>query len=286
MSPGKASDLLRRLKDRAAGAVRSQARKAADAAGKQARKAAAAAGHRAKKAAELARRGGIGAAGAAAAMDPRRAGPLLRKSGRIVRDAVFPGKRRQELHKLLVRLAARAFGTAAALEALSRDFSGEGSTEVRKAARESRGLRDGIEDALRGVRMPSSERSDLREAAASIADMAEFAAEAAREMTLFRVPADRPMKEIVRILRAAAEDLAAGVEAMLERPADAAALAARAQKTADHAESLYRKAEGALVRKKEVVAVLKKRALYKHLSEAAARCERAAGRIGDILVRK
>jgi uncharacterized protein Yka (UPF0111/DUF47 family) len=102
-------------------------------------------------------------------------------------------------------------------------------------------------------------------------------------------PPTELMLKMVVILREAAEELHRGVLHLRERPQVALQHAMRAKKLENRAEGLYREALAELFQQPQVLddimLMLKRREVYRHLSNAADRGDEAANIISDIVVK-
>ena len=133
------------------------------------------------------------------------------------------------------------------------------------------------------------DREDIFALSRAIDDIIDYANTTVDEMTLLGVSPTPIMRQMVTLLREAAEEIHLAVEQLKEHPWVASTHAVRAKSLENQVEAVYRQAllelfEG-IEDVRDVVRVLKMREVYRHLSNAADRGDAAANVIADIVVK-
>lgn len=148
------------------------------------------------------------------------------------------------------------------------------------------------------------DREDIFRAIVSVDDILGYAKTTVREMEILDVTADVAMQQMTNLLRSGVESLHHGYSVLAHRPQDAEADATIAHKTERAIEKVYRQAVADLFDERQIaeliqsdgdqaivsaithiVHMLRRRELYRHLSNAADRVEVAAETLHDIVVK-
>lgn len=160
---------------------------------------------------------------------------------------------------------------------------------VEQIEKEADELRRILIDDLNRAFVTPIDREDLFTLSRTIDDVLDYAYSTVDEVVMFELEPTELMGKMVAILREACEELHLGVLQLRERPQVALMHATRAKKLENRAESLYREAIAELFRQpktvEDVMGMLKKREIYRHLSNAADRGDEAANIISDIVVK-
>lgn len=176
-----------------------------------------------------------------------------------------------------------------ALENFVKTMDTEQSRRVERIEKEADELRRILIDELNRSFVTPIDREDLFTLSRTIDDVLDYGYSTVDEMMMFGVQPTELMQKMVTILREAAEELHLGVLQLRDRPQVALAHATRAKALENRAESLYREAINALFQEpktvEDVMWMLKKREIYRHLSNAADRGDEAANIISDIVVK-
>ncbi|MFZ1537616.1 MAG: DUF47 family protein [Chromatiaceae bacterium] len=147
------------------------------------------------------------------------------------------------------------------------------------------------------------DREDIYRAIMSIDEILNYAKSTISEMEALETQPDAHMVEIARQLRYGTHALKSGYAKLSVKPLDAETNAAAARKAERNTEKLYRAALAELFRADDHIAalrqgapdaqadafihimtVLKRREIYRHLSNTADRVEQAGGLLHDIIV--
>jgi len=129
------------------------------------------------------------------------------------------------------------------------------------------------------------DREDIFALSRAADDVMDYAKSTVEEMTLFNVQADAYIKKMVEALYNASKDVASSVKNLKLHPGVCAEHLVRAKKAENFIEHRYREALVELFKSNDVIFILKKREIYRHLSNAADKVAEAADIIGDILVK-
>jgi predicted phosphate transport protein (TIGR00153 family) len=199
---------------------------------------------------------------------------------------------RSRSSNFLQLLAQQADKTREGLEALEgfvKTMDESHSRRVEQIEKEADELRRILIDELNRSFVTPIDREDLFTLSRTIDDVLDYGYSTVDEMMMFGVQPTELMQKMVTILREAAEELHLGVLQLRDRPQVALAHATRAKALENRAESLYREAINELFQQpktvEDVMWMLKKREIYRHLSNAADRGDEAANIISDIVVK-
>lgn len=133
------------------------------------------------------------------------------------------------------------------------------------------------------------DREDIFALSLTIDDMLDYAYTTIDEMEIFDLEPDEHMQRMVDLLTEAAQEILRGVQRLDQYPGVANEHAVRAKALENRVEREYRKALSELFKNPqsldEVMEILKRREIYRHLSNAADRGDEAANVIGDIVVK-
>lgn len=199
---------------------------------------------------------------------------------------------RSRPNNFLQHLAQQADKTREGLEMLERYFKTDDPEDARRVEqieKEADELRRILIDDLNRAFVTPIDREDLFALSRTIDDVLDYAYSTVDEMQLFELKPTELMRKMVSILREAAEELHLGVLQLRERPQLALQHATRAKKLENRAEGLYREALAELFQQPktldDVMVMLKRREVYRHLSNAADRGDEAGNIISDIVVK-
>jgi uncharacterized protein Yka (UPF0111/DUF47 family) len=134
------------------------------------------------------------------------------------------------------------------------------------------------------------DREDIFALSRSIDDVLDYAYTTVNEMAVLNVMPTPYMQRIASLLRDAAYEIYLAVQRLPKHPSVAIDHAQRAKALENRVEAVYREAIADLFADasdiQHVVSMLKKREVYRHLSNAADRGDEAANVISDIVVKK
>jgi predicted phosphate transport protein (TIGR00153 family) len=141
-----------------------------------------------------------------------------------------------------------------------------------------------IDELLRSFSTPI-DREDIFSLSRAIDDIIDYATSTVDEMTLFKVAPDTHLMQMVEKLASGAREIMTAIERLERNPHVAGEHAVRAKRIENDVENIYRNAIVELFDGNDFIAILKKREIYRHLSNAADRCDEAANIIADIVVK-
>ena len=190
-----------------------------------------------------------------------------------------------------------------ALVAFTRDGAREHGERVRALEKEGdRRQARTLETLARAFATPM-DRGAIHLAATSIDDVLNYAKTTVREIEILEVPPDRWMSELAEHLRAGGVALREGFAHLRDDPAAAQTAALAVHKSERNAEKVYRAAvadafaaepyarmlraeggEGAAPALERLLLALRRREVYRHLSNAADRLDTAGRELLDIVV--
>ncbi|MGA2819735.1 MAG: DUF47 family protein [Anaerolineales bacterium] len=202
----------------------------------------------------------------------------------------FWRKRRSRFLDLLAEQAKYAVAGSEALVEYMRDPSDETAQQVARieaAADETRRI---LIDELNRTFVTPFDREDIYALSLTIDDVLDYANTTVDEMVILRVEPNSYLQRMAGLLADAAREIFMGVTELIEHPHVASDHAVRAKALENRIEGVYREALGAMFNQPvdldHVVAMLKLREIYRHLSNAADRGDQAANVISDIVVKR
>lgn len=133
--------------------------------------------------------------------------------------------------------------------------------------------------------MTPIDREDIFALSRVIDDMIDYAKSSVEEMLLFKVTPNDYIKKMTGALYNASKEINTAVGLLATNPQSATEYLIRAKKAENFVEHRYREALAELFNSNDVVDILKKREIYRHLSNCADRGDEAADIIGDIIVK-
>ncbi|MBI3741796.1 MAG: DUF47 family protein [Chloroflexi bacterium] len=176
-----------------------------------------------------------------------------------------------------------------ALEAYMKDADDVYAKRLESLEKEADELRRVLIDELNRTFITPIDREDLFALSRTIDDVLDYGYTTLDEMVTLGVKPNVYLQRLVGILREAAEELYLGVIQLKDHPQVALDHAGRAKQLENRVESVYRSAIADLFKEpktvEDIVAILKVRETYRHLSNAADRGDEAANIIGDIVVK-
>ncbi len=198
---------------------------------------------------------------------------------------LFFRREKYDFYKLLHQQAEKTLEGLAALKEFIDEPSSARGMRVDDLEKEADDLRRIVINAINESLVTPIDREDIFGLSRAIDDMIDYAKTTVEEMVLFEVPTNDHLKKMAQSLFEAGEDIVKAVSHLQHKPRVAEEHLIRAKKTENFVEHLYRQALAELFKKNDVIAILKTRELYRHLSNAADRGDEAADIIGDILVK-
>lgn len=197
--------------------------------------------------------------------------------------------RESDFLKLLGEQAQKTREGLEALEAYMKNGDERYAKRVEALEKEADELRRILIDELNRTFVTPIDREDLFALSRTVDDVLDYGFTTLDEMVTLGVHPNLYLQRLVSILREAAEELYLGVVQLKDHPQVALDHAARAKALENRAESVYRSAVADLFKGPktvdDIVAILKMREIYRHLSNAADRGDEAANILSDIVVK-
>jgi predicted phosphate transport protein (TIGR00153 family) len=200
-------------------------------------------------------------------------------------------KKREEVFHNLIEQQAEI--TVEGLQILEKYLSAtdpELAEQLSQKEKEADEVRRILIDELNRTFVTPFDREDIFALSRSIDDVLDYAYTTVSEMVVLNVTPTPFMQRIASLLKDAAYEIFLAVQRLRKHPAVAIDHAQRAKALENRVEAVYREAIAELFESADdiqhVVEMLKKREVYRHLSNAADRGDEAANVISDIVVKK
>ena len=169
------------------------------------------------------------------------------------------------------------------------DYDHEAAEELRKKEKEADEVRRILIDELNRTFVTPFDREDIFALSRAIDDVLDYAYSTVDEMEILKVKPTSFMARIASLLRDSANEIYLATQRLQSNPQVAVDHAQRAKALENRIESVYREALADLFNGpedvKQLIKVLKKREVYRHLSNAADRGDEAANVISNIVVK-
>jgi uncharacterized protein len=202
----------------------------------------------------------------------------------------FFKKREEVFHTLIVQQAEITYQGLQILEKYLADPKAELAEQLSLKESEADEVRRILIDELNRTFVTPFDREDIFALSRSIDDVLDYAYTTVNEMVILQVVPTPFMQRIASLLKDATYEIYLAVQRLPKHPAVAIDHAQRAKALENRVEAVYREAIADLFNSADdvehVVEMLKKREVYRHLSNAADRGDEAANVISDIVVKK
>ena len=200
-------------------------------------------------------------------------------------------KRREEVfHKLIQEQASITYEGLRLLVKYLETEDPEIAEQLALKEKEADEVRRILIDELNRRFVTPFDREDIFSLSRSIDDVIDYADSTLSEMVVLKVKPTLFMQRMASLLKDAAYEIYQGVLRLQTHPAVAVDHAQRAKALENRVEAVYREAIADLFTGPEdihhVVAMLKMREVYRHLSNAADRGDEAGNILSDIVVKK
>lgn len=199
-------------------------------------------------------------------------------------------KRKQD--KFIVLIIEQAQLTLKGLELLKQfmaDNSADTARQLLEVEKQADEVRRILIDELNRTFITPIDREDIFALSRVIDDVLDYANTTVDEMGILKVRPTNYMERIASLLRDAAYEIHLATQRLQDHPNVAAEHAQRAKALENRVETVYREALAELFSGPEdlshVVKMLKKREVYRHLSNAADKGDEAANIIADIVMK-
>lgn len=200
-------------------------------------------------------------------------------------------KRQNKFIQLIHTQALLTMEGMEALKAYMENKDSESADLLRKKEKEADEARRILIDELNRTFITPFDREDIFTLSRAIDDVLDYAYSTVDEMEILNVEPTPYMVRIASLLRDAANELLMAVERIEEHIGVAGEHAQRAKALENRVESVYREALASIFNdvngsdNDAIVKLLKRREVYRHLSNAADRGDEAANVIADIVVK-
>jgi hypothetical protein len=199
-------------------------------------------------------------------------------------------KREEVFHSLIEQQAEITSEGLKILEKYLATPNPELAEQLSQREKEADEVRRILIDELNRTFVTPFDREDIFALSRSIDDVLDYANTTVSEMAVLEVSPTPFMQRIASLLKDAAYEIFLAVQRLRKHPAVAIDHAQRAKALENRVEAVYREAIADLFNSADdiehVVEMLKKREVYRHLSNAADRGDEAANVISDIVVKK
>jgi len=197
--------------------------------------------------------------------------------------------RQDKFLQSLIRQAEITLAGMVALEAYMKKRSDKHAAAVTQAEKDADEVRRILIDDLHRTFVTPLDREDIFALSRAIDDVMDYAYSTVEEMQLLEVEPNDFLRRIVSLLHDAANEIHLAMLRLKENPGVASEHASRAKALENRVERVYREAVADLFSGPDdvqhVMAMLKLREIYRHLSNCADRGDAAANIIHDIVVK-
>lgn len=192
-------------------------------------------------------------------------------------------------HDLITKQASLTHEGLELLMQYMKNQEAETASELRMKEKEADEVRRILIDELNRTFVTPFDREDIFALSRTIDDVLDYAYSTVNELHVLKVAPTSFMERIASLLKDAGYELLLAVQRLKKHPAVAIDHAQRAKALENRVENVYREAIADLFSGPEdvhhIVEMLKKREVYRHLSNAADRGDEAANVISDIVVK-
>ena len=200
-------------------------------------------------------------------------------------------KKREEIfHNLIEQQSEITFEGLQLLEKYLANPNPELAEQLTLKEKEADEVRRILIDELNRTFVTPFDREDIFALSRSIDDVLDYAHTTVYEMAVLDVEPTPYMQRIASLLKDATYEIYLAMQRLRKHPAVAIDHAQRAKALENRVEAVYREAIADLFESADsvqhIVEMLKKREVYRHLSNAADRGDEAANVISDIVVKK
>ena len=175
------------------------------------------------------------------------------------------------------------------LVAYMKDGTSESAEGVNRAEKDADEVRRLLVDELNRTFVTPFDREDIYSLSRAVDDIIDYAHTTVEEMTLLAVAPDQHLLRMAQILLEGSLEIHQALQRIQSHPGVANEHVRRAKGAENQMEKAYRNAVAELFNGPSepayIVSMLKKREIYRHLSNAADRADEAANVISDIIVK-
>ena len=191
--------------------------------------------------------------------------------------------------ELLIQQGELAITSVEALQAYFKKQSDKKSTKARQVEKEADEVQRILVHELQQTFVTPIDREDIFSLSRAIDNFIDYIYDTVEELEIFEIEASDPVSEIAVMLLEMANELHLALQRLLDHPGVAAEHARRMKSIENQVEDAYRRNLAELFQGPEdihhVMDMLKKREVFRHLSNAADQGDMAADIIMDIVVK-
>ncbi|MBI5543156.1 MAG: DUF47 family protein [Deltaproteobacteria bacterium] len=166
----------------------------------------------------------------------------------------------------------------------------EHAARVNRTEKEADEVRRMLVEELNRTFVTSIDREDIYALSGAADDLLDYAKSTVEEMTLLKVTPDTHLHEMAQLLLDASREILLALQRLEGHPGVASEHARKAKRVENAVEDTYRSAIAELFNgpadTAQILQILKRREVYRHLSNAADRADQAADIISHIVVKK
>ena len=203
--------------------------------------------------------------------------------------AKFFRKKQDKFVNLIIEQAGLTLKGLELLKDYMTEQNPESAKLLTKTEKEADEVRRILIDELNRTFITPLDREDIFALSRAIDDMLDYAYSTVDEMEILQVRPTNYMNRIASLLRDAAFEIYMATQRLQENPNVATEHAQRAKALENRVESVYREALADLFSGPEdvqhIMKMLKKREVYRHMSNAANKGDEAANIIADVVVK-
>jgi predicted phosphate transport protein (TIGR00153 family) len=209
--------------------------------------------------------------------------PKKGKQGSSLRNLFFP--KEKNFYKMLSDQASKTLEGIKALGVYAETQNHENGKRVKGIEKEADELRRILVEELHQTFTTPMDREDIYALSRAIDDIVDYANTTVDEMEIYEVTPEEHLREMVEILGKAAQEINDAVKILQTYPHIAMEHAVKAKFYENAMEKAYHAALADLFKKTDTIYMLKIREIYRHLSNAADRCDQAANIICSIVMK-
>jgi hypothetical protein len=205
-------------------------------------------------------------------------------------SALFKRKQENKFIELLIQQCEATVEGIKFLESCLKNHADEAALEQLRAKEYAADeIRRIIIDELHNTFITPLDREDIFNLSLHIDEMMDYALTTLEEMHLLKVEADEHLKAMVSLVRQEAEELTIAAQRLSTNPRLAGDHARQAKKLENEVDHLYRQAIADLFTKakdfKQLMAMLRRREVYRHVSNMSDRADAAANVFGMVVMK-
>jgi len=206
-----------------------------------------------------------------------------RKEGIPLKGRFF--RKEGNFYKMLSDQAAKTLEGIEALAIFVENQNQENGKQVKRIETEADELRRILIEALHQTFITPMDREDIYALSRAVDDIVDYANTTVDEMEIYAVTSEEHLREMVDILRKAAQEINDAIKILETYPHISMEHAVKAKFYENAMEKAYHTALADLFKKTDTLYMLKIREIYRHLSNAADRCDQAANIICSIVMK-